>query len=75
MKQITFTLNEPQAQSLAGLISLGVSGLGAQIAQGGVAALKEGARILNEADGLVDAINAALTKAAEDEAAGKDKSE
>ena len=63
MKQITFTLNEPQAQALALLINQGVSAVGAQIAQGGAAALKEGSRVLVQCDQAVDVINTAINEA------------
>jgi len=68
MKQITFTLSETQAQALALLITRGVSAVGAQIAQGGAAALKEGSRVLVQCDEVVDVINAALAKAAKPDA-------
>lgn len=71
MKQITFTLNEPQAQALALLITQGVSAVGAQIAQGGAAALKEGSRVLVQCDEVVDVINAALAEAAKPATKGK----
>lgn len=76
MQTVTPTLTEKQAQTLAGLISLGVSALGAQIAQGGIQALKAGAEQLALADEIVEVLNAALEDAAakaKAEAEKKDK--
>jgi hypothetical protein len=64
MNHVTFTLSEKQIQTLAGMISLGVSALGAQIAQGGAAALKSGAQVLSDAADLQDVIEAAINEAA-----------
>jgi hypothetical protein len=73
MNPITFTLSEKQIQTLAGMISLGVSALGAQIAQGGAAALKSGAQVLSDAAELQDVIEAAIAKAADDAKTEADK--
>ncbi len=55
-----FTLRDDQALALCGLIDLSVRALGAQLAQGGAAQLKESIRLLADADEIADLIQASL---------------